>query len=66
MRLFTLAAALVIGLTTLAGPLAAQDRLSLDAATKAQLVSAVKLRPGGPDLNALGQRPVLVTFFASW
>jgi len=35
MRLFTLAAALVIGLTTLAGPLAAQDRLSLDAATKA-------------------------------
>ena len=35
MRMLALAAALVIGLTTLASPLAAQDRLSLDAATKA-------------------------------
>lgn len=66
MRMLALAAALVIGLTTLASPLAAQDRLSLDDATKAQLVSALKLRPGGPNMNALGQRPVLVTFFASW
>lgn len=66
MRLFTLAAALMIGLTALTGSLAAQDRLSLDAATKGQLVSATKLRAGGPDLGGLGQRPVLVTFFASW
>jgi len=66
MRLFSFAVAMVVGLTVLAGPLAAQDRLSLDDDTKGQLSAAPPLRAGGPDLGALGQRPVLVTFFASW
>jgi thiol-disulfide isomerase/thioredoxin len=66
MRLFSLAAALMIGLTALAAPSAAQDALLLDDAAKAQLIATPKLREGGPDLAALGRRPVLVTFFASW
>ena len=66
MRLFSLAAALIFGLTALAAPSGAQDRLSLDDAAKTQLIATPKLREGGPDLAALGQRPVLVTFFASW
>lgn len=53
-------------LTALALPAAAQEAPRLDAATKAHLVAATKLRDGGTNLDTLGSKPTLVVFFASW
>jgi len=59
-------AVLIAAFAALALPATAQETPRLDAATKAHLVAAPPLRPGGTDLTALGQRPTLVVFFASW